>query len=186
MPKTVLVVEDDFDTQYPMAELLRLKGYCVITASDAEQALSIVHLHKPDLIITDIVLPGKSGLHFITSVRSNERIKLIPILVISGCGPMLLVEAESAGADCCLEKPIHIDSFWAAIEQMAGISRIEEPKKELEPSGLIKPSERSLACEIDDLVDKLRLTSSKTEKEAVLRRLKARIRELHARNSHYL
>ncbi|MCI0488613.1 MAG: response regulator [Blastocatellia bacterium] len=186
MPKTVLVVEDDFDTQYPLAELLRLKGYSVITASDAEQALSITHLHVPDLIITDIVLPGKSGLHFIASVRSDERIKSTPILVISGCGPMLLVEAESVGADCCLEKPIHIESFWAAIEQMAGITRVGETKDDFEPTGPTIPYERSLAHEIDDLVDKLRLTSSKAEKEDVLRRLKDRIRRLHARNTHFM
>ena len=186
MPKTVLVVEDDFDTQYPLAELLRLKGYSVITASDAEQAISITHLHIPDLIITDIVLPGKSGLHFIASVRNDERIKSTPILVISGCGPMLLVEAESAGADCCLEKPIHIESFWAAIEQMAGIARVEEAKNDFDTSGQVKLAERSLAGEIDDLVERLRLTSSKAEREDVLKRLKDRIRRLHARNSHYL
>src|ERR1044071_9763131 len=72
MKKTVQVVEDDFDTLHPLAELLRLKGYTVITASDAEQALQIARKQKPDLIITDIVLPGKSGLHFITAVRSDE------------------------------------------------------------------------------------------------------------------
>ncbi|HWP43272.1 MAG TPA: response regulator, partial [Blastocatellia bacterium] len=113
MPKTVLVVEDDFDTQHPMAELLRLKGYSVLTASDAERALELAREWRPDLIITDIVLPGKSGLHFISVVRNDSLIKSTPILVISGCGPMILVEAESAGADYCLEKPINIDQFWA-------------------------------------------------------------------------
>src|SRR5215210_1291952 len=121
--RTVLVVEDDFDTLYPLAELLRLKGYIVTTASDAEKALAVARSRQPDLIITDIVLPGKSGLHFIMNVRNDQIIQSTPIIVISGCGPMILVEAEGAGADCCLEKPISIDLFWAAIEQVFGISR---------------------------------------------------------------
>lgn len=180
MSKTVLLVEDDFDTQYPLAELLRLKGYYVVTSSNAEQALSIIYMYNPDLIITDIVLPGKSGLHFIAAVRNDERIKATPILVISGCGPMLLVEAESAGADCCLEKPINIESFWAAINHIIGNARADEADTSAEE---VESQDRALAGEIDDLVEELRHISSKDEKDEVLRRLKERIRKLHHRNS---
>ena len=114
--RTILVVEDDFDTLYPLAEMLRLKGHTAITASNAEQALRAARETKPDLIITDIVLPGKSGLQFIVSVRDDPALKSIPIMVISGCGPMILVEAETIGADMCLEKPINIELFWNALQ----------------------------------------------------------------------
>ncbi len=178
MKKTVQVVEDDFDTLYPLAELLRIKGYTVITASDAEQALRIARQQKPDLIITDIVLPGKSGLHFITAVRSDEMIKSTPIIVISGCGPMILVEAEGIGADFCLEKPINIEIFWAAIDQVFGVNReIDAPKV----TGAVDDG-RTLANEIDKLVEKLRDCNTKGEREDVLRRLKERILEIQERN----
>ncbi len=182
MPKTVLVVEDDFDTQQPMAELLRLKGYTVNTASNAELAFEMARRIKPDLIITDIVLPGKSGLHFITSVRGDDPIKSTPIIVISGCGPMMLVEAESAGANCCLEKPIHIESFWAALEQFFGrLSAFQTDSAVEQP----EDKSRVLAIEIDELVEELRQTASKDEKADVLKRLKERIRQLQARNTHF-
>ena len=58
---TILVVEDDFDTLYPLAELLRLKGHSAITASNAEQALRTARETRPDLIISDIWLPGAVG-----------------------------------------------------------------------------------------------------------------------------
>ena len=178
MKKTVQVVEDDFDTLYPLAELLRLKGYAVITASDAEQALRIARERQPDLIITDIVLPGKSGLHFITAVRSDEVIKSTPIIVISGCGPMILVEAEGIGADLCLEKPINIEVFWAALDQVFGASRESEMAK----SVAVADEGRQLANEIDHLVERLRDCTTKGEQEDVLKRLKERILEIQARN----
>jgi DNA-binding response OmpR family regulator len=179
MKKTVLVVEDDFDTLYPLAELLRLKGYTAITASDAEKALTIARSTKPDLIITDIVLPGKSGLHFIMNVRNDQMIQSTPIIVISGCGPMILVEAEGAGADCCLEKPISIELFWAAIEQVFGVNRNAYNVKS---NGSSDDDGRALASEIDRLVEKLRDCSSKGEREEILKRLKSRILEFQNRN----
>lgn len=178
--RTVLVVEDDFDTLHPLAELLRLKSYEVSTATEAEQGLTVARRQRPDLIITDIALPGKSGLHFISAVRSDEQIKSTPIIVISGCGPMIMVEAEAAGANCCLEKPISIDRFWAAIDQVVGAAPEMEPPK---PMDWREDSGRALAGEIDGLVETLRHCTTKTEREDVLKRLKERILKLQARNA---
>jgi len=178
--RTVLVVEDDFDTLHPLAELLRLKGYTVSTATEAEQGLTVARQQRPDLIITDIALPGKSGLHFISGVRRDEQIKSTPIIVISGCGPMILVEAEAAGANCCLEKPISIDHFWAAIDQVFGSgpeSEVPTPMNWREDPG------PALAGEIDSLVETLRHCTTKSEREEVLKRLKERILKLQSRNT---
>ncbi len=180
MSRTVLVVEDDFDTLNPLAELLRLKGYFVITASDAERALTTARERQPDLIITDIVLPGKSGLHFITAIRSDKTLYMTPIIVISGCGPMILVEAESAGADYCLEKPIRIDNFWSAIDAIFAKSQESEASKVIETREEPCPAP---AHEIDRLVEELRHCSSKDQREGVLKQLKEQILRLQARNS---
>lgn len=178
--RTVLVVEDDFDTLHPLAELLRLKGCQVSTATEAEQGLSVARHERPDLIITDIALPGKSGLHFIGAVRGDEHLKATPIIVISGCGPMILVEAEAAGANCCLEKPISIDLFWGAIDQVLGVHGEEEPFK---PADRREDAGRVLAGEIDGLVEALRHCGTKSEREEVLKHLKDRILKLQARNT---
>lgn len=178
--RTVLVVEDDFDTLHPLAELLRLKGYTVSTATDAEQGLTVARRQRPDLIITDIALPGKSGLHFITGVRRDEKINQTPIIVISGCGPMVMVEAESAGANCCLEKPISIDLFWSAIDQVFGEVADTEAQK---PTDWRDDRGRVLAGEIDTLVETLRTCTTRDQREDVLKRLKERILKLQARNA---
>jgi len=178
--RTVLVVEDDFDTLHPLAELLRLKGYTVSTATEAELGLALARQQKPNLIITDIALPGKSGLHFIGAVRKDETIKSTPIIVISGCGPMVMVEAEAAGANCCLEKPISIELFWAAIGQVFGDSSETDTPK---PVDWRDEPGRVLAGEIDGLVETLRNCTTRTEREEVLKRLKERILKLQARNA---
>lgn len=178
--RRVLVVEDDFDTLHPLAELLQLKGYDVSTATEAERGLTVARQRLPDLIITDIALPGKSGLHFIGAVRQTAEIKSTPILVISGCGPMILVEAEAAGANCCLEKPISIDLFWAAIDQIFGAAIEPETAKPVDWHDEQSPA---LAGEIDGLVETLRHCTTKDEREDVLKRLKERILKLQARSS---
>ncbi|HSB10895.1 MAG TPA: response regulator [Blastocatellia bacterium] len=178
--RRVLVVEDDFDTLHPLAELLQLKGYDVSTATEAERGLSVARQRRPDLIITDIALPGKSGLHFISAVRQTDEIRSTPIIVISGCGPMILVEAEAAGANCCLEKPISIELFWSAIDQIfGGAVELEIPK----PVDWSDEQSPALAGEIDGLVETLRHCTTKDEREAVLKRLKERILKLQARSS---
>ncbi|MEK6303581.1 MAG: response regulator [Acidobacteriota bacterium] len=180
MKRTVLVVEDDFDTLQPLAELLRLRGYNVIAASDAERGLKIARESGPDLIITDIVLPGKSGLQFIANVRSSRSLKSTPIIVISGCGPMVLVEAEATGANVCIEKPISIDLFWRAIDQVFGAAQANEGEEPAEPR---EDRGRVLAGEIDDLVETLRHCTNKVEKEDTLTQLKARIHEIQTRRT---
>ncbi|MGH9760462.1 MAG: response regulator [Blastocatellia bacterium] len=172
--KMVLVVEDDFDTLHPLSELLRLKGYDTVTASDVDRALSLACARRPDLILTDIALPGKNGLQFIAAVRREQAIRETPIIVISGCGPVLLIEASTAGADVCLEKPINLERLWQAFDLLLHTNGADRPERELEHAG------GKIASEIDRLVDDLRRSTSKDEREEYLKRLKTRILELQS------
>ena len=171
MKKTVLVVEDDFDTQHPLAEILQLKGYSVATASDAERAFSAARARRPDLIITDLMLPGQSGLDLIVRVRKDPAIKSIPIVVLSGCAPHMLHDAQRAGADYCLEKPIHFERFWETLEQLIGEQR-ESARAE---TGMAGDPDGGIASQIDNLVEQLRRSPTDEEKEKILRLLKQHI-----------
>src|SRR5262249_18374774 len=177
---TVLVVEDDFDTLHPLPELLGLKGHSVLAAVDAEQALTLATRHIPDVIITDIALPGKSGLHFISRIRGDRSLKNVPIIVISGCGPAVLVEAEAAGANFCIEKPNTLHLFWTGIYLSLGKSRMTGRRQEPDP--LFEP-ENPLAAKIDGLVAALRSCASRSERDDILKQLKACIVELHGRKT---
>jgi CheY-like chemotaxis protein len=170
MERTILVVEDDFDTRYPLAELLVIKGYRVITASDAESALEAARSHRPDLILTDIVLPGRSGLHFIRKVRADDVIHSTPIIVISGCDQTTRNRAQSAGADCFLEKPIQIEKLWdelARLFEEKNVARVKYKETGFDHR----------AAEIEKLVEEYRTCSSQAERDALLVRLKEMLLE---------
>ena len=172
MKKTVLVVEDDFDTQHPLAEILQLKGYSVATASDAERAFSAARTKRPDLIITDLMLPGKSGLDLIINVRKDPAIKSIPIVVLSGCAPHMLHDARRAGADYCLEKPIHFERFWETLERLIGKQR---ENARADASQMAGDLDGGIAGQIDHLVEQLRHSPSEEEREKILKLLKQHI-----------
>src|SRR5262249_40260161 len=154
--KSVLVVEDDFDTLHPLAELLSIKGYQAYTASEGGEALRIAEHHKPDLVITDIILPGESGIQLIKHIRASRTISATPIMVISGGKASKLNEAAQAGASICLEKPIHPDQFWTAFETMIQIDSVP---------GYDPPAEAQAAREIEWLIQQVRCSNSEKERE---------------------
>lgn len=172
--RTVLLVEDDFDTLHPLSELLRLKGYRTFTASEGGIALSLACQHKPDLILTDIALPGANGLQFIQNVRRDSDICNTPIIVISGCGSVMMLEAAAAGADVCLDKPINLDRLWEAFDMVFPPDAADDAPRQpwsAEP----KEVEQPVAIEIDRLVDRIRASTSRDERDDYLKRLKAQI-----------
>ena len=169
--RTVLLVEDDFDTLHPLSELLRLKGFGTVTASEGERALALARQHKPDLIVTDIALPGANGLQFIQNVRGDTDICRTPIIVISGCGSVMMLEAAGAGADICLEKPIDLDRLWEAFDIVFPPESF--PREPLDPERV--DVELPVAAEIDRLVDRIRSSTSRDERDDYLKRLKAQI-----------
>ena len=173
MAKTILVVEDDFDTRHPLAELLRLRGYDVTTVPNVDLALKVAQEHIPDLILTDIILPGRTGLQLIRAIRENEQTQPVPIIVISGCEPAVLQKAEQAGANFCLGKPIQLPLFWATV------ARILQNDDD-EPAPVTNEAEVTYAGAIDRLIGELQQSSSLAEREVVLERLKEKL--LNARS----
>jgi CheY-like chemotaxis protein len=87
----------------------------VIVAHDAEHALSIMAAEEPfDVIISDYMLPGVSGLEFISRVRSDPTWSSTPIIMISGCGTSVN-GAISAGANAFLSKPFTLEQLRSIV-----------------------------------------------------------------------
>lgn len=116
--KTVLVVEDDDDTRELMRMVLERRGYLAITAEDGirgyEQAISAL----PDLIITDISMPGADGVHLVRRVRDTPSIADVPILVTTGYGTGSATFALAQGATAYEPKPLDPDSFLATVKRL--------------------------------------------------------------------
>jgi two-component system cell cycle response regulator DivK len=107
----ILLVEDHQDTRQMYAEFLGM-GFEVMTAPDGEHALEAARLHRPDLVITDLSLPGIDGFELIEHVRLDPGLRAIPIICLSGYGGHGYEErAQAAGCDRILLKPCMPDKL---------------------------------------------------------------------------
>lgn len=114
--KRVLVVDDEPDVVELVRVILNTKGYDILTSYDGESGLATAIADKPDLIITDLKMPGMSGMEFIKRIRATPEIAETPILVISSLGSQV-------------DKP---DSFWTM-----GLGSDDFLAKPFDPLGLL-------------------------------------------------
>jgi CheY-like chemotaxis protein len=102
----ILVVDDEPSFCTVLSEILRSFGYNVQQAHDAHHAIELLKGAPPDLILTDVMMPGMDGLTFIRHIRADPDRSSIPAIVISAkAQPEDLQASKAAGADACLVKP---------------------------------------------------------------------------------
>ena len=114
----VLIVEDE----KALAEILeynfKKEGYAVDTASDGEIALDKIIFKAPDLVILDWMLPKLSGIELCKKVRSNKKIKNIPIIMLTARGEEEdRLKGLEMGADDYVTKPFSINELLARCEE---------------------------------------------------------------------
>src|SRR5262249_50928714 len=113
--RTILVVDDSDDLRELYATLLEYEGYEVKTASCAEEALEILRVWRPGLIITDLFMPGIGGLELITRLRSDFTPPIPPIIVFSGVSEAK-DEALKRGAARFETKPVGPEELLRIVE----------------------------------------------------------------------
>lgn len=83
-PKTILVVDDDPDARTYMTTVLEDNGYATLTANDGDEALGKIEQQLPDLVALDVAMPEKSGVAVYRALKENERLKGVPVIIITG------------------------------------------------------------------------------------------------------
>jgi DNA-binding response OmpR family regulator len=105
--RRVLVVDDEPTILKLVGELLR-PLYDVSTAEDGEEAMEMLLNHPPDLVVTDLYMPTSDGLHLLRKIRSDARIRHIPVIIVTGRPrDETLVECFKCGAADHLSKPFN-------------------------------------------------------------------------------
>jgi len=116
---TVLVVEDTPSQMELMNIFLQEGGYTVIRANDAKEALEKVRLHQPDVIITDIVMPGMSGFEFCRKLKRDLDTKKIPLIFCSSKNKDIdRIWGMRQGADFYLTKPFTKQQLIGAVKSI--------------------------------------------------------------------
>ncbi|HXZ04618.1 MAG TPA: response regulator transcription factor [Ktedonobacteraceae bacterium] len=112
--KCILIVDDEPPIQRILRRNLTMSGYEVLVAENGEQAIELVHLHEPDLILLDLWLPGEmDGMSVCAQVRQWSQ---VPIIVVSArTDEKQKVQALDKGADDYLTKPFSNDELLARV-----------------------------------------------------------------------
>lgn len=117
MKTTILVVEDEPGIQELITVNLKLAGHNVLRASNAEQARLLIDQELPDLVLLDWMLPGMSGLALAKKLRSADRTRDTPIIMLTAKGAEQdKVEGLELGADDYITKPFSPKELIARIK----------------------------------------------------------------------
>jgi DNA-binding response OmpR family regulator len=118
--RSVLVVDDNREFLEAVTRVLRNAGYAVEAARDSRMVMEMIAKRRPQVVITDIMMPDRDGVEVITEIKRTTR--GIRVLAMSGrkyLGALDLLEmAKTLGADAALQKPFEGDELLAAIEPL--------------------------------------------------------------------
>jgi CheY-like chemotaxis protein len=113
-PMNILVVEDNNDFRELLCEMLQMLGHLVTSEASAEQALIRLHADAPDVVITDLTLPGMSGIDFAKKIHASH--PHIKIILSSGYG--LPAGAQLDFRVDILSKPYSLNQLIQALGQL--------------------------------------------------------------------
>jgi DNA-binding response OmpR family regulator len=126
----ILVVDDNSDSRDILAKLLRMSGFEVDSASDGESGYHAALKQIPDLIITDINMPGMDGLELLRRIKLERPLDSTAVLVVTAFGEDAALEATNAGADAASAKPFDFDGFVKLVESLISDKRLEKERKQ--------------------------------------------------------
>jgi CheY-like chemotaxis protein len=128
--KQLLIVEDNKETAIFLSRILEDRGYDYQVARNGVEAISAVWENRPELVLLDIMMPQKSGIHVFHEMKSNPELEDIPIIVVTGMSQVTGVDLHTGK-----EKPKE-DEGDVVTRQFGSV--LGEKIKGLTPDGLIE------------------------------------------------
>ncbi len=117
--RTVLVVDDGPAELELICRYLRDGGFTVISTTDAKDALEKAESQKPDVVVTDVVMPGMSGFELCRSLKKNEATQQLPVVICTSKNQDLdKLWGKKQGADAYVTKPFTREDLIHAVQSV--------------------------------------------------------------------
>jgi DNA-binding response OmpR family regulator len=113
----ILIADDEADIVSTTKMILEAEGYRVVTASTGEMALEKADSEMPDLILLDVVMPGKNGIEICKILKGNAKTKHIPVLIFTASGRDVEDLVAQAGADGYFPKLFNPEDLLAEVKK---------------------------------------------------------------------
>jgi class 3 adenylate cyclase len=114
-----------------IAGVLEVRGYAVDRAFSGEQALAQVAERPPDLVVSDILMPGMDGFELVRRLRAAPATALLPVVLITSLEESERVKGLEAGADDFLSKPINWQELFARVRSLLRVKSLQDELKEV-------------------------------------------------------
>ena len=121
---TILIVDDEYLIADILAFALEDEGYQTVTASNGKKALEVLARERPELVITDYMMPVMDGLEFARAIRAREETRTLPILLMSGA-QAATGRAHPELFEAVFDKPFEIDAVIAQVNRL-----LDNPNKD--------------------------------------------------------
>jgi two-component system, sensor histidine kinase and response regulator len=135
----ILILEDDKDVRDSLKEILQLNNYQVMVAENVKEALSTLEKVKPDLILSDIVMPELSGLEFLEKIRTIPVLFNIPFIFLTAQSESNKIrEGMNLGADDFITKPFKVNDLLRSVKLRLEKKTILDEKIDMTLKGITK------------------------------------------------
>jgi adenylate cyclase len=131
----ILAVDDTAANLRVLEAMLAPRGYEIVTATSGQEALDKIRTEQPDLVLSDIVMPGMTGYDLCRKIRDDEATRYLPVVMVTASGEPERVQALEAGADDFMAKPYNQLELLTRVKSLIRLKSyhdtIERQKKEL-------------------------------------------------------
>ncbi|MCZ2441748.1 MAG: response regulator [Burkholderiales bacterium] len=119
MTHKVLIADDEPNIVISLEYLMKREGHQVVVARDGEQALAMIRTERPALVLLDVMMPGKSGFEVCQSVRADETLAGVKIMLLTAKGRDTdVAQGMALGADAYMTKPFSTKELAARVREL--------------------------------------------------------------------
>ncbi len=118
---TVLIADDEPNILVTLEFLMQREGHRVLLARDGDEALAQLRAHRPDLVLLDVMMPGKTGFEVCQALRADEALAGTKVLLLTAKGRDTdVAQGLGVGADAYMTKPFSTKELATKVAEMLG------------------------------------------------------------------